>query len=176
MAGSLRERTLCEGLPRRGRELVVVSDFDFVCMAILPAKTNTILFVDPNTMLTYAVTSEPLKPIARRNSQLREVAHSIELVKLATRSLPQRFRACPACRPRLSAVKDVLSPSIGERAYHGADCNGLPVSLTSHRQCHCPKQYSLPSSDPITTRAEAIAGEADSGAPALNSQTFAPVL
>jgi hypothetical protein len=112
---------------------VVVCDFDFICMAILPAKANTILLVDTNTMLTDEVTSEPLKPIARWNSQLREVPHSIELVQLATRNWPQRFRARPACQPRFSAVEDVLGPAIGERAYHSPDCSGLRAYLTSDR-------------------------------------------
>ena len=40
---------------------------------------------------------------------------------------------------------------------------------------HAPKQYSLPSCEPITTRPPAIAGEAESGAPASNSHTFFPV-
>ena len=39
-----------------------------------------------------------------------------------------------------------------------------------------PKQYKRPSWDPITIRPFAIAGEADSGAPALNSQSFVPLL
>ena len=38
-----------------------------------------------------------------------------------------------------------------------------------------PKQYSRPSCAPITTFPSAMAGEADSAAPASNSQTFAPV-
>ena len=53
---------------------------------------------------------------------------------------------------------------------------GYPRNLTHGPTLHCPKQYRRPSSEPITTRPEAIAGEADSGAPALNSHTFAPVL
>ena len=37
-----------------------------------------------------------------------------------------------------------------------------------------PKQYRTPSCEPITTLPSAIAGEADSGAPVSNSQSFSP--
>jgi hypothetical protein len=50
--------------------------------------------------------------------------------------------------------------------------------LASLREClppYPPKQYNFPSCDPITIRPPATAGDADNGAPALNSHTFAPL-
>jgi hypothetical protein len=43
---------------------VVIRDFNFVCITILPAKTQTIPVVDANTVLADAITPERLKAIA----------------------------------------------------------------------------------------------------------------
>ncbi len=42
------------------RDLVIVCDFDFVGISCLPAKTDAVLVVDPNTMLAEPVTPQPL--------------------------------------------------------------------------------------------------------------------
>jgi hypothetical protein len=68
LAGSRRERRLFDALPRERSELVVVRDFDFVCITLLPTKANTVLVVYTNTVLTNAVSTQPLKPIAGWNN------------------------------------------------------------------------------------------------------------
>jgi hypothetical protein len=45
--------------------LVVVPDFDFVGIAPLPAKTDSILFIDADTVLTAPISLETLQSIAR---------------------------------------------------------------------------------------------------------------
>jgi hypothetical protein len=116
---------------------VVVRDFNFVCITILPAKAHTILVVDPNAVLAGAVPAQPLKSIARWDCQLRKLAHSIELVKLAACNRPQYFRASAARRPRFATVKYVLGSAIGERAYHGPDYNDFSVFGSTSNQAAC---------------------------------------
>src|SRR5208283_1882088 len=55
-------------LEDRTRALVVVCDFDIVCITVLPAETYPILLIYPNTQLSLSIPFQPLKSIARRNS------------------------------------------------------------------------------------------------------------
>jgi hypothetical protein len=50
--------------------LVVVRDFDFVGIAVLPAETNPILLVDANAMLSATIADQTLKPVAGRDREL----------------------------------------------------------------------------------------------------------
>jgi hypothetical protein len=49
--------------------LVVVRDFDFVGIAPLPAKTDSVLFIDADAVLTAPISLETLQSIARRDSR-----------------------------------------------------------------------------------------------------------
>jgi hypothetical protein len=46
---------------------MVVSDFDFVSISCLPAKTDAELVVDPNAMLALPVTPQPFQPVPWRD-------------------------------------------------------------------------------------------------------------
>ena len=116
--GSRRAVTGCDFLLRREPELVIVRDFDFVCIALLPTKANTILVVDSNAVLTSAAPTKPLKTVAGRYRKFHKVTNPIELVELAASNRPQYSRARRACRSRFAAVEDIPSPTIRERAYH----------------------------------------------------------
>jgi hypothetical protein len=45
---------------------VVVRDFDFVGIAVPPIKADSVLFVDPNAMLSLPISAKTLKPVSRR--------------------------------------------------------------------------------------------------------------
>jgi hypothetical protein len=45
---------------------VVVRDFDFIGVSILPAEAGTELIVDPNAVLAASIASQSLKAISRR--------------------------------------------------------------------------------------------------------------
>lgn len=46
--------------------LMIVRNFDFECIAIIPTKTKTPLFVDANTVLTKSIARECLQMITGR--------------------------------------------------------------------------------------------------------------
>jgi hypothetical protein len=73
---------------RLGARLVVVRDFDFVGMAILPPETDPVLLVDANAVLPLTVSAKPFQPVARRDPQLGQVADPVQLVQLAARDRP----------------------------------------------------------------------------------------
>ena len=52
---------------------------------------------------------------------------------------------------------------------------GVQNASPSLKRPRYPKQYNTPSCDPITTLPSAIDGDAESGAPVSNSQSFSPV-
>jgi hypothetical protein len=73
----------------RARFLVVVRDFDFVGIAILPLETNPILLVDANDVLPAPATNEVLQAVARRDRQLAKLPNAVEPGQLASNHRPQ---------------------------------------------------------------------------------------
>src|SRR6266542_4437799 len=100
-------------------------------MSVLPAKTHAILLVDPNAVLPCPISAQPLEPVARRNAQLAQIAHPIQLRQFAADDRPQHFRARPACSPAGHSVEQVLGSSVGERFYHEAYYNGYRSKRSS---------------------------------------------
>ena len=49
---------------------MVVNDLDVMRVAILPAKADPPLIVDPDTVLSSAIALELLEPVARRNTKV----------------------------------------------------------------------------------------------------------
>jgi hypothetical protein len=66
---------------------MIVDDFDFVRIAIFPAKTNAPLLIDSNTMLAFAVTTEGFEMIARRDFQRFELCDASNESKFIKGSL-----------------------------------------------------------------------------------------
>jgi hypothetical protein len=71
-----RRRT--SGLTPIGR-LVVVRDFDFVGIIPLPAETDSVLIIDPDTVLTAPISSQTLQSIARRHRKFAKISDPIDL-------------------------------------------------------------------------------------------------
>jgi hypothetical protein len=63
---------------------VIVCDFDFVGIVLLPTKADPVLFIDPDAVLPLTVSAESLQPIPRWNAQLLEILHPIQLIELPT--------------------------------------------------------------------------------------------
>src|SRR5699024_5729659 len=63
----------------RSSASMVVDDFDIVCIPILPSKANPVLGVDPDAELAAAIADQPLQTVSRRNVQLPQVGHPIQL-------------------------------------------------------------------------------------------------
>jgi len=58
----------------------------------LPNETDSILLVDPNTVLASAVTRKRLKPVARRNPQVFELLGGVDLIEFPAGYAPQLNR------------------------------------------------------------------------------------
>src|SRR6476659_1154489 len=77
----------------RPRGLVVVRDFNFVGIAVLPGEAYSILIVDSNTVLTSAATNQALESISRWHRKFLQVTHPIELSQLPASDSPENRRA-----------------------------------------------------------------------------------
>ena len=77
-----------------------------------PLKTNAVLCIDGDTVLSGAVSDESFEAVARRNTKLVSSHNRVELVKLARRDAPQvpRTRRARCLGP--STVEDVLRARI----------------------------------------------------------------
>jgi hypothetical protein len=73
--------------------LVVIRDFDFIGIAGLPAKTDSIPLVDANAVLSLPCTCEPFKTIPRWNGKLAEITNPVELSQLPSHHRPEIPRA-----------------------------------------------------------------------------------
>ena len=50
--------------------LVIIDNLDIKRVLTIPSETNPILIIDPNTVLTFAISLQGLKPISRGLSQI----------------------------------------------------------------------------------------------------------
>ncbi len=85
---------------------MVVDDFDFIRISILPPETYPVLLVDSDAVLPGPVTAEPLQPIPWRNRELSQIANAVQLRQLAADIRPERGRA-PS--PRAAAAHPVYN-------------------------------------------------------------------
>jgi hypothetical protein len=61
---------------------VVVRDFDFVDVSVIPAKAQSILFVDAYAVLALAIALKKFQPVAGRDTKVVEFHCSVELSEL----------------------------------------------------------------------------------------------
>src|SRR6266568_4413948 len=62
---------------------VIIRDFDVVRTVHFPDKTDTVLVVDSDAVLTFAFAFERLKSIPRRYAQINQIDRRFKLVKLS---------------------------------------------------------------------------------------------
>jgi hypothetical protein len=98
---------------------VVVCDFDVMGILALPPEADPVLIVDSDALFACAVAAQSFQAISRRNSELRELTHPIDLVQLAASCRPQGLRADAARRGRIQTVEDIFGGPIPKRSYHG---------------------------------------------------------
>jgi hypothetical protein len=96
--------------------LVVIDDFDLLCVCVSPKKTNSPLVIDSNAVLAFPVVFKPLKAISRQDGQICQVYACGQRQKFsASRALNiqgQLFRT--------PSLKDSLSLGIAKAYYHVA--------------------------------------------------------
>jgi hypothetical protein len=88
---------------------VVVDDFNIKSISIFPAKTDTPLVIDPDTMLPSSVASESFQPIPRGAPQVTQIDSAIQVEQLASRHTldvpkPSHVTVIKQCL-RISAAK-----------------------------------------------------------------------
>jgi hypothetical protein len=103
---------------------MVVRDLDFVGIAVLPAETEAVLLVDPDTELAGSISAEALQTISWRNSQFLDGPDAVQLVQLPASNGPQRYRAGSPRSAAINTVEQVLGCAIRPRAYHASYYNG----------------------------------------------------
>jgi hypothetical protein len=114
---------------------VIVRDFDFVGISLLPAKADPKLIVDANTVFAGAVSTQTLQTISWRHAQVTKVSNSVELSQFSPNHGPERFRAGLTRSATLQAVEQVLRGAAGERAYHAMYYNGYRNSTVACPMC-----------------------------------------
>lgn len=63
---------------------MVVGDFDFVGMSILPSETDPVLLIDTDTELRFSTPAEALQPIPGRDRELFDLSNPVYLIKLSS--------------------------------------------------------------------------------------------
>lgn len=103
---------------------MVVRDFDFEGMAVLPSEADAVLLVDPDAVLSASISTQPLEPVRRRHRQMLKVPRVVDLIELASGYRPQKEWARGARRAGIPSVEDVLCSFVEERGYHTLCYNG----------------------------------------------------
>ena len=112
-----------------GWRLVVVGDFDFVGIPVLPRKAHPVLFVDPDAILPCSIAHQSFQTVTRRHRQFMKIPNTIELRQLSTCYGPRGSRTCSPSPAALDTVEKIRSGLIGERPYHAPYYNGLRNSV-----------------------------------------------
>ncbi len=99
---------------------MIVHNFNVLGAAIGPAKTHPVLIIDPDTVLTRAITPQLLQQIGGWDSDVTEDLGLVQLVQLALRDGPEFQRASLTSSFRRGAVEDVLATLVGEGPNHMA--------------------------------------------------------
>jgi hypothetical protein len=97
---------------------VVVRDFDFVGITLLPAKTDPVLIVNSNTVLALAIPSQSFKAVTGGYPKLLQALDPVQLRQLAPHNWPEFDRTGPAGLTTIYAVEQVLRGFISEGTYH----------------------------------------------------------
>ena len=68
---------------------MVVHNFHICWPRIRPAKTDAVLIINTNTMLSLSIPFQGFQPISRGNLEFVECCHGVKLIEFAGGNLPQ---------------------------------------------------------------------------------------
>jgi hypothetical protein len=57
---------------------MIIYDFGIMCVIVTPSKTDPILFVYPNTVLTFSFSMKLFKPITRWDTKIGQIHRTIQ--------------------------------------------------------------------------------------------------
>ena len=84
------------------------------CAIILPFKTNTVLIIYSNTVLTLTVSCQSLQHVSRRYFQILNKYCGIELIQFASSNFPNMYWANFTGSFGILAVKNIFRSTIFE--------------------------------------------------------------
>jgi hypothetical protein len=93
---------------------MVVDNFHLCWPRVSPAKTETVLVINTNAMLSLPISFQGLKPIAWGNLEFMECDHRVKLIEFAGGSLPQGLWAGTSGCLGPPPVEDILCARIFE--------------------------------------------------------------
>jgi len=93
---------------------MVVRDFDFVGMTILPAKADSELPVDPDAELPPTIAFQAFQAVSWWIYKIPNIFSTLELVQFSPGQGPKRLRAAPSRIRGIGSPEDVAGPSISE--------------------------------------------------------------
>jgi hypothetical protein len=93
---------------------VIVDNFDLVCIAIAPSKTDAPLVIDSDAVLASAVASQFLQAIPRRRQQVLERIGRVHKDELPKHGALQR----PRKPPHRFSAEETLSVAVGKAPNH----------------------------------------------------------
>jgi hypothetical protein len=112
---------------------VIICDFDFVGISVLPPETNPVLLVDSDAVLSQSIPMESLQTVSRRYTKLLEISNAVQLSQLTASDRPERRWTDPSSSTTVDPVEHVFRGPVGKRAYHGLYYNiyrdSLPIVL-----------------------------------------------
>jgi hypothetical protein len=101
---------------------MIIGDFNFECVAVTPYEADPVLIVDPDAVLSCAVTFEYFQVIAWEKSHIRERVGGMNLHEFSLNDLSKPIEAFG-----ISALKNDLRISGSERSNHKSYCMTLYV-------------------------------------------------
>jgi len=97
---------------------VVIRNLDILSAVVGPYKTDAILIVDADAVLTGSISVEFFRTVTRRSFKVTESFRRLQVLQLALCYAPEGVRASLSGRPCVVVVEHVLSPAIPEADYH----------------------------------------------------------
>jgi hypothetical protein len=97
------------------KSLVIIDNFNFIWSIVGPAKTQSVLLVDSNTVLSLPISPQVLETIARRKAKILQPSCSVKHVQFAPRISPQLLREQPSRPSRFYPIKQIFSARISKR-------------------------------------------------------------
>src|SRR5258708_1963705 len=97
---------------------MVIRDFDFIRISVLPAKADPVLFVDADTILPGAIACKPLqaktweRPIRQRRCRIEEsqfeAGNLFDLLKFPAGNAPKQLLRLPVLARSDHAMRGIL--------------------------------------------------------------------
>ncbi len=93
---------------------MIIHNLYVLRLAFLPSEADSVLVIYSNTMLTFSISVQRFKPIARRRKQIAQIVCVIQVDELP----PSRSLNAPWQLERNDALEDLFGFGISKRLDH----------------------------------------------------------